>query len=175
MGNCQLIKENGHKCGSPHNLVIFYFRDCLKLYADEIEMCQSDSDAVFGKLMIKEQDAKLKIEKLQNERKKYFESSYETTEVKNYGEELSRKIERWQGILNDIRNKTCRLCEHPLTCSCNQCFKRHNEDKISSATLFSQKLYRRSTFNFHKICGRIFLARFGINLLPSSTGQYTLD
>jgi len=40
--------------------------------------------------------------------------------------------------------------------------------------LFSQKLYRRETFNFHIVCGRVFIGMFGINLMPTKEKQLTL-
>ena len=93
--------------------------------------------------------------------------------------EVWRRIKHMGQILRDHRNKTCRLCLHELLCNCQEQCKlpdnpRHWGDKISSVTLFSQKLYRRETFNFHIVCGRIFISMFGINLLPTKEKQTTL-
>ena len=93
--------------------------------------------------------------------------------------EVYRKIKHMGQILRDHRNKTCRLCLHELICNCqDQCRNQDNPrqwgDTISSVTLFSQKLYRRETFNFHIVCGRIFIGMFGVNLLPTKEKQTTL-
>jgi len=93
--------------------------------------------------------------------------------------EVYRRMKHMGQILRDHRNKTCRLCLHELLCNCQEQCKlpdnpRHWGDTISSVTLFSQKLYRRETFNFHIVCGRIFIGMFGINLLPTKEKQTTL-
>jgi hypothetical protein len=98
------------------------------------------------------------------------------TEMQN---EVWRKIKHMGQILRDHRNKVCRLCLHPLNCKCaEQCNTpdnpRHWGETISSVTLFSQKLYRRETFNFHVVCGRVFIGMFGIDLMPSKEKQMTL-
>jgi len=93
--------------------------------------------------------------------------------------EVYRRIKHMGQILRDHRNKVCRLCKHELLCHCSeQCRNlenpRHWGDTISSVTLFSQKLYRRETFNFHIVCGRIFIGMFGIDLIPTTKKQTTL-
>ncbi len=93
--------------------------------------------------------------------------------------EVYRRIKHMGQILRDHRNKVCRLCLHPLRCNCpEQCNlpdnPRHWGETISSATLFSQKLYRRETFNFHVVCGRVFIGMFGIDLMPTKEKQLTL-
>jgi len=93
--------------------------------------------------------------------------------------EVWRRIKRMGEILRDHRNKVCRLCMHELTCTCqDQCKNpnnpRHWGDTISSVTVFSSRLYRRETFNFHVICGRIFMVMFGLDLLPTKSKQMTL-
>jgi len=178
MGKCELIKATGRKCSSPYGLNMFYFRDCNELIKQEIFLCQNDSNSVFGRLNIKLEDAKLMIKRLEakrdsklKNRKTNIITDRETREL----QEIGRKIKGWYDIIKEIRNRTCRLCLHPLVCGCDTCKDRHSEDKVSSATVFSQKLYRRETYLFHKLCGRVFLQRFGINVLPSSKGQMTIE
>jgi len=175
MGSCALIDGLGKKCNSTFGLNAIYLKDCGNLLAEEINICQMHSQEVLGKLMLEEQKAKLKIERLQSQLKSFNKVSYQTTNIKTDLIELKRKVKSWFDIRRDIRNRQCRICLHPLKCNCQQCKERHEGNIVSSATVFSQYGYRRETFNFHKVCGRIFFQRFGFKLLPSLTGQHTLE
>ncbi len=209
MGRCCYIKESG-RCTSIRGINYLYYRDAHSMWNGEREVCQTDSQSVFGKLMIEEGNIKIRIEKLQALRKKVYNKEKEHDEqlmelerevlialqnqhkIPSVNEpferkrvvkeamitEVFRRIKKMGEVLRDHRNKTCRLCGHELECTCKICRHpenpRHWGDTISSITVFSQKLYRRNTFNFHVVCGRIFIGMFGINLIPSKDKQKTL-
>ena len=210
MGSCQLIKEHGSRCGSTNGVNCFYYKDGQNMWRGEREICQMDSQAVFGKLLAEEEKIKLRQERLQSLRKRIWNTEKRNDpEVKELERQITdelrlknklvsvnspiqlqrqvneamqnevfRRIKKMGEVLRDHRNKFCRLCLHELECTCDVCRHpqnpRHWGENISSVTVFSQKYYRRHTFNFHIICGRIFLARFGINLIPSLNKQLTL-
>jgi len=210
MGSCNYIKENGARCGSTFGINILYYRDAHSMWIGEKEVCQTDSQKVFGKLMIEEENIKLRLEKLYALRSKVYNKDKEHDEqiielereviralqdqhklesvnspierkrqVQNAMiSEVYRRIKKIGEVLRTHRNKVCRLCIHDLECTCVQCRHpenpRHWGDTISSVTVFSQKLYRRNTFNFHVLCGRIFIGMFGVNLLPTKAKQQTL-
>lgn len=201
---CDLIKITGTKCGSGNGINIIYFRDAQGKWNGERQICQMDSQQVFGNLRRKEFEYKLKIEKLntllsvtkdedkrkhskefsrmekeivlklQNEGKMHGIRSKIDRDIRVVNEmekEIYRRIKRFAEIRQNHRNQDCRLCLHPLTCNCEQCQDRHIGDKISSATLFSQNGYRRDTFNFHILCGRLFLKRFGVDIVDLVSKQ----
>ena len=210
MGSCTYIKENGSRCGSIYALNYLYYRDASGMWNGEKEVCQSDSQKVFGKLMIEEENIKERIKKLHTLRMKIYkkdrnqdeqlkelereiiralQDQNKLTSVNSPIErqrqvkeaminEIFRRIKKMGEILRSHRNKVCRLCMHELDCDCSQCKHvenpRHWGETISSVTLFSQRLYRRNTFNFHVLCGRIFIGMFGVDLIPSKTKQKTL-
>jgi len=206
LASCSLIKENGRVCGSTFGINIIYFRDAHNVWKGEKSICQNDSQMVFGRLLLKEEEIKLRITKLDALRKrvrnpdrqhneelltlqsevatkfanteKVFHSLVERDlQLKiEMEKECWRRMKRMREILQEHRNKVCRLCLHPLNCNCDlQCKDRHWGDTISSVTVFSQYLYRRHTFNFHVICGRVFMQMFGLSLLPSKSNQMTLE
>ena len=204
MGSCKYIKEHGSRCGSGNGINVFYYKDGQNKWNGEIEVCQVDSQAVFGKLLLDEEKDKLVIEKLQSLRKRIWNkdkkndpqvkelerfvtdelrknnklvsvnSPYELQRQVNEAmqNEVFRRIKKMGEVLREKRNKICKLCKHELECNCQTCkhptHPRQWGDKISSATVFSQKYYRRNTFNFHVLCGRIFLNMFGKNLAGST-------
>ena len=90
---------------------------------------------------------------------------------------IGEKIQRWKAILNEIRNKKCRFCNHLLDDpNCIDCKKRQWSEKYTTCDLKSYKNLRRIDILFHTLCGRIWLqAKFGINILPSKSGQYTIE
>lgn len=211
MGSCTHIKENGSRCGSTHGINYLYYRDASGMWNGEKEVCQSDSQRVFGKLMIEEENIKKRIEKLHNLRTKIYKKDKKQDEQLKELErevtralqdqnklvsmnsplehqrqvkdamitEIFRRIKKMGEVLRTHRNKVCRLCMHELDCSCNQCKHpenpRHWGETISSVTVFSQRLFRRNTFNFHVLCGRIFIGMFGKDLIPSKAKQKTLS
>jgi len=211
MGSCQYIKEDtGNRCNSPYGINYLYYRDAHSMWNGERQVCQNDSQKIFGRLRKEESVIKIRIEKLQSLRKRIWDRDKKddpqirelerlvTNELRTEGklksvhspidlqrqvhqamqDEVFRRIKKMGKVLSEHRNKFCRLCLHELECKCKQCNHqqnpRHWGDTISSVTLFSQKLYRRDTFNFHVICGRIFIAMFGIDLLPTKSKQTTL-
>lgn len=210
MGSCQLIKEHGSRCGSTNGINPFYYKDGQNMWKGERDVCQMDSQQVFGKLLVGEEKTKLSIEKLRSLRTRIWnEEKQNDIQVRELEREVTdqlrlanklesvnspialkkqvrlamqdevfRRIKKMGQVLQDNRNKYCRLCEHELECNCKVCKHpenpRHWGDTISSITGFSQKYYRRHTFNFHIVCGRIFLARFGKNLLPTKDKQMTI-
>lgn len=210
MGNCQLIKEHDTRCGSTNGINPFYYKDGQNMWNGERNVCQMDSQQVFGKLLVEEEKIKLRLEKLQSLRKRIWNPDKKndpqvidlerivTNELRINNKlvsvnspielqkqvkeamqnEVFRRIKKMGEVLRDHRNKVCRLCMHDLECTCKICRHpenpRHYGENISSMTVFSQKYYRRHTFNFHIICGRIFLARFGKNLLPTKLKQMTI-
>jgi len=206
LGSCSLIKENGTVCGSSYGINIIYFRDGQNVWKGEKSICQNDSQMVFGRLLLKEEEIKLRITKLDSLRKRIRNpdrqhneelltlESEVATKITNAGKvfhskvdrdlelkiemekECWRRMKRMREILQEHRNKVCRLCLHPINCNCDlQCKDRHWGETISSVTVFSQYLYRRHTFNFHIICGRVFMQMFGLSLLPSKSNQMTLE
>ncbi len=206
LGSCTLIKENGTVCGSSYGINTIYFRDAHNVWKGEKSICQNDSQMVFGRLLLKEEEIKLRITKLDGLRKRVRNPEKQNNEeiknlerevlakLRNQGKvfhspvdmdyELKREMEkevyrrskRMREILQEHRNKVCRLCLHPLKCNCElQCKDRHWGETISSVTVFSQYLYRRHTFNFHVICGRVFMQMFGLSLLPSKSNQMTIE
>ena len=174
MQNCKLIKGDGTVCHSAYGINYVYLLDAGDLLSEKVSICQIHSDEIFGGLMGKELSAKYKITKLYSElsviRKKGFNSKQEKEVIYK-----NKQIDSWKELLKNFRNKYCRLCNHPLKCDCEQCKQRHEGTMISSATLFSSNLYRRSSYNFHKICGRIFFSRFGFMLIPTVNKQKTLE
>lgn len=90
---------------------------------------------------------------------------------------VGEKISKFKGILNQIRNKECRFCGHLLDDpTCNDCKKRQWSDKYTTCDLKSWKNLRRVDLLFHTLCGRIWLqAKFGVKILPSKSGQYTIE
>lgn len=174
MGRCELIKYSGIKCGSTYRLNQIFLNDGHAGYQGMITICQIDSQEVFGKLRRKENETKSQIDKIQKDVNKLQESSWHNNEIKSLLQERREKLSNLGKILQEFRNHYCRMCAHTLTCICEQCKNRHSGTVISSATLFSINGYRRDTFNFHIICGRIFFNMFGIKLMPQSSGQETL-
>jgi len=211
MGSCTYINEvTGSRCGSIHTINYIYYRDANSMWNGEREVCQTDSQKIFGKLMIEEEKIKKRIENLQNLRSKVYKNEHKPNEQLHTLEteviralqdqnklvslnspmerqrqvkeamisEVYRRMKKMGEILRNHRNKVCRLCMHELECTCRQCRHpqnpRHWGETISSVTVFSQRLYRRNTFNFHVLCGRIFIGMFGIDLIPSKAKQKTL-
>lgn len=203
MGSCKLIKEHGSRCGSNNGINVFYYKDGGDKWSGEIEVCQMDSQRVFGKFMIEEEKIKLRIEKLKSLRKRIWNKEKEHDETvrdlesevtramqdqnklasvnspierqkqvkQAMQDEVYRRMKKMGELLRDQRNKFCKLCSHELICSCSVCKSANNPrqwgEKISSATVFSQRYYRRQTYNFHIVCGRIFLNLFGKNILST--------
>lgn len=210
MGSCTYINEvTGSRCSSIHRINYIYYRDANSMWNGEREVCQIDSQKIFGKLMIEEEKIKKRIENLQSLRSKVYKNhkpneqlhALETEVTRALQDqnklaslnsplehqrqvkeaminEVYRRIKKMGEILRNHRNKVCRLCMHELECTCRQCRHpqnpRHWGETISSVTVFSQRLYRRNTFNFHVLCGRIFISMFGIDLIPSKAKQKTL-
>ena len=91
-------------------------------------------------------------------------------------QDIMRRINNLKPILNNARNKKCRLCDHDLKCGCSDCSVRQYSPKFSNISLKSMVGYRRADFMLHTICGRIFIqSKFGIQLLPSISNQMTLE
>lgn len=174
MGRCELIKFSGLKCGSNFKINQIFLKDGHGAFEGMKNICQIDSQEVFGKLRQKENSIKEKIRRIENLVYNKKDFSYQTEEMRINTKDDREKLKNLRKILQDFRNHYCRICDHPLTCVCEQCRNRHSGTVISSATLFSIYGYRRDTFNFHIVCGRIFFNRFGIQLMPQSTGQETL-
>lgn len=210
MGSCTYINEvTGSRCSSIHRINYIYYRDANSMWNGEREVCQIDSQKIFGKLMIEEEKIKKRIENLQSLRSKVYKNhkpneqlhTLETEVIRALQDqnklvslnspmerqrqvkeaminEVYRRMKKMGEILRSHRNKVCRLCMHELECTCRQCRHpqnpRHWGETISSVTVFSQRLYRRNTFNFHVLCGRIFISMFGIDLIPSKAKQKTL-
>lgn len=210
MGSCQLIKEHGSRCGSTNGVNCFYYKDGQNMWKGERDICQMDSQQIFGKLRVEEEKIKLRQEKLQSLRKRIWNLEKQDDQIVRELEmeitralqeqnklpsvnspnerrravkeamqnEVFRRIKKMGEVLYNHRRNFCRLCLHELECSCKVCKNQNNPrhwgDTISSVTVFSQKYYVKHTFNFHIICGRIFLSRFGINLLPSKNKQMTI-
>lgn len=211
MGSCTYINEvTGSRCSSIHRINYIYYRDANSMWNGEREVCQTDSQKIFGKLMIEEEKIKKRIENLQMLRSKVYKNDHKPNEQLQTLEteviralqdqnkleslnspmerqrqvkeaminEVYRRMKKMGEILRNHRNKVCRLCMHELECTCSQCRHpqnpRHWGETISSVTVFSQRLYRRNTFNFHVLCGRIFISMFGIDLIPSKAKQKTL-
>jgi len=92
-------------------------------------------------------------------------------------------ISSWSSILNHIRNKKCRICNHPLyDPTCWQCSNPMNKLRRSPANLYSHAdshSYdgkRRTVMMFHTICGRIWMhSTFGFEMIPTTDKQLTFE
>lgn len=86
-------------------------------------------------------------------------------------------ISSWSGILNHIRNRKCRLCNHSLyDPNCSQCAERSPSRKYSHADSHSFDGKRRTVLLFHTICGRIWMQyAFNFKMLQTTSSQMTLE
>jgi len=94
MGSCQLIKEHGSRCGSTNGINPFYYKDGQNMWNGERDVCQIDSQMVFGKLLVEEQKIKVRIEKLQSLRKRIWNPDHEHSEnIRELESEVTRALQ----------------------------------------------------------------------------------
>ena len=206
MATCCYIKEDGNKCTLYGNdLPYFWFHDAFELVNQEFKLCQHHSNVALGKLMKDENDKtqqisllrlKLKTEKrvkkmcgvcnlelVENFSKcprcgadTWNSKKIITIEDRQTKNDTWAKIKSLNSILNFIRNKKCRLCNHPLfDPNCKQCEERQTGKKYSHADFKSPVGARRVDCRFHVKCGRIWLqALTGKQLLETKNPQTRL-
>ena len=191
-GSCVVIKGDGSRCGSHWQLNPLYLRDATGILNKEVSICQNCKQQIFGLYKKKDNEALMKIRRLTSEVnsiRTYLMSKkvedYEKmkragvkyrgeADIRNQLSEKERLIKKWFELRNNLRDKTCRVCWHPLSCTCNQCQDRQRGTEFSSAMTYGQKGFRGEFYPLHTICGRILFQRFGFSLLSTSSGQYEL-
>ncbi len=192
-GSCVVIKEDGSKCGSIYQLNPIYLRDAHNILNKEVSICQPHKQKIFGVFKIKDNEALMKIRRLTvevNSIRAYLmgkkTEDYDKmrkvgvtyrgeTDIRNQLLEKERLIKKWYEIRTNLRDKTCRVCWHPLNCTCLQCQDRQRGNQFSSAMTYGQKGFRGEFYPLHTICGRILFQRFGFALLSTSTKNFTMD
>ena len=164
----------------------------MGLINKELMICQTDKQIIFGEFKLKDNNARLQVRRMET-KKRIVQSYLMDKEATNYdkivklgikdrsAEGLKRAMldfeklsKSWMEIRNNLRDRTCRICWHPLNCPCEQCRKRHHGDQISSAMTYGHNGFRGEFYPMHLICGRILFQRFGIMLLETKPKQQTL-
>jgi hypothetical protein len=195
------------RCGrSQPTMPYFWFRDSHGLISKEFVLCFDHAQTLLGTLMGKERGYKnlvislyKKAKIMQNDLYKGVTVSEERAKMKEARDnglpepefknvvdmrhnikEIYRKVDKFKGLQNNERNKTCRYCGFSLK------EPEFPEDQISNhfshADWHSDKGYRREVTMFHTRCGRIWLVKFinvdekiRIAILPRSDNQLSIE
>ena len=203
---CCYQKIDGTKCmRSGDYLPYFWFRDAIEKINQEFKICQDHSNSVLEKLLSEERQIQRQISSVRllmrntKKVKNYcMKCRYELVEtyrkcprcgvdlfsnkrtiaIDNQEEksDYNTRLQALYRILNNVRNKKCRLCNHPLyDLNCPQCAIRQTGFGYSHADFKSPKGFRRADILFHLICGRIWLQTItGIQLLETVSPQTVL-
>ena len=187
MPTCEAIKHDGLKCGRGTDYMpYFWFNDSEGIFDKKFILCQEHSQEIFNRLLKTEYSIKTRIDErtpiiqhLKSEIRKNGASS-KNPELQHQMKIEYEKKTRLYEILNDMRNKTCRLCSFPLSEPHDPNYQTGN--KYSHADLHSIRGYRREVILFHTKCGRIWImntmavdAKIRQRIMPSQTGQFTID
>jgi len=185
MPSCSSRNFAGVRCARKVDIMpYFIYHDSMGRFTEIKYLCQDDSNRILGQLMEREMQQTRLIDTL---RKKidYLQTqirSEKSTKNENRQKELRvlfEKIKRINEHRNNIRNKECRFCNHPLK------DPEQEDDQLgkcfSHANFHSPVGYRRADILFHNNCGITWLSNMIYfekkdmkYLQPKRTGQHTL-